>query len=117
MSVALTLSRLLVDPYVCIGQSVGTIGLRQFLPHGRVLPANTVTGHRSSQAHRRAQLLAQAGERLGPDLRYARLGEIQNGRDLVELELLEVVEGQHRALLLLEPQDRVAYELHFLLAA
>src|SRR5690606_14310196 len=62
-------------------------------------------------AHREAQLL----DGLGADLRDAGLGQLEDRRDLVELQLLEVVERENHALLLLELEDRLAEDAHLLL--
>src|SRR5690606_16442629 len=64
-------------------------------------------------AHREAQLL----DGLGADLRDAGLGQLEDRRDLVELQLLEVVERENHALLLLELQDRYSEECPTLLPA
>src|SRR5947209_7802649 len=77
-------------------------------------PVQSLVGLR---CERDADGAAQMTERLGANLGNARLRQPEDLGNLVQLELLEVVEREHRALLFLQLEDRLAQHRHFLLAA
>src|SRR3954464_14905898 len=60
------------------------------------------------------EAVAQALQRLRPDLRDSRLGHVQDFGDLAQIELFVVVERQHYPLLLRQHRDGLPEPLHLL---